>query len=85
MKAGLLGLGRMGLRHLEVLRGLKLDVVGASDMAEPARAKAAADFGVPANALFADAREMIEKIRPELLVVATTAPSHAASTCNDAF
>ena len=34
MKAALLGLGRMGLRHLEVLRGLKLDVVGASDVQE---------------------------------------------------
>ncbi len=36
---------------------------------------------MPANALFADAREMIEKTRPELLVVATTAPSHADFVC----
>lgn len=81
MKAALLGLGRMGLRHLEVLRALKLDVIGASDLQEQARAKAAADYGVPATALFADAREMIEKTRPELLVVATTAPSHADFVC----
>lgn len=81
MKAGLLGLGRMGLRHLEVLRGLNLDVVGASDLQEGARAKAAADYGVAQSALFADAREMIEKTRPELLVVATTAPSHAEFVC----
>jgi predicted dehydrogenase len=81
MKTALLGLGRMGLRHLEVLRGLKLDVVGASDLQEQARAKAAADYGVPANALFADARELIEKVKPELLVVATTAPSHADLVC----
>lgn len=81
MKAGLLGLGRMGLRHLEVLRSLNLDVVGASDLQEPARAKAAADYGVPMDALFADAGEMIEKVKPELLVVATTAPSHADFVC----
>jgi predicted dehydrogenase len=81
MKAGLLGLGRMGLRHLEVLRSLKLDVVGASDLQEVARTKAAADYGVPASALFTDAREMIEKLKPELLVVATTAPSHADFVC----
>jgi predicted dehydrogenase len=81
MKAGLLGLGRMGLRHLEVLRSLKLDVVGASDLQEPARAKAASDYGVPSSALFADAREMIETTGPELLVVATTAPSHAELVC----
>lgn len=71
----------MGLRHLEVLRALKLDVVGASDLQEQARAKAASDYGVPTGALFADAREMIEKVRPELLVVATTAPSHAEFVC----
>jgi predicted dehydrogenase len=60
---------------------LKLDVVGASDLQEQARAKAASDYGVPVSALFADAREMIEKTRPELLVVATTAPSHADFVC----
>ena len=81
MKAGLLGLGRMGLRHLEVLRALKLDVVGASDVQESARAKAGADFSLAPNTLFADGRDMIEKTRPELLVVATTAPSHAELVC----
>ncbi len=44
MKAALLGLGRMGLRHLEVMRSLNLDVVGVFDMQEPARAKAVADY-----------------------------------------
>lgn len=81
MRAGLLGLGRMGLRHLEVLRALKLDVVGVADLQEQARAKAASDCGVPAGALFADARKMIETTKPELLVVATTAPSHAEFVC----
>jgi predicted dehydrogenase len=71
----------MGLRHLQVLKDLKLDVVGVSDMQEAARAKAATDFGLPALALFADARDMIERAKPELVVIATTAPSHAELVC----
>ncbi len=71
----------MGLRHLQVLTDLKLDVVGAFDMQEPARAKAQADFGLPAQALFADARSMFERTRPEVAVIATTAPSHPDLVC----
>ncbi|MGM4906790.1 Gfo/Idh/MocA family protein [Tardiphaga sp. 866_E4_N2_1] len=81
MKTALVGLGRMGLRHLEVLRAVGVDVVGVSDMNEAARSKAATDFGLGAGALFADASDMIRHIKPELLVVATTAPSHAELVC----
>src|SRR5262249_12575893 len=81
VKAALVGLGRMGLRHLQVLKDLNLDVVGASDVQEAARAKAGADFGLSSSALFTDARDMIERTKPELVVVATTAPSHAEIVC----
>ena len=81
MKAALVGLGRMGLRHLAVLRDLGLDVVGTADLQEAAREKARSDFALPASALFADAREMVERLRPDLLVVATTAPAHAELVC----
>ena len=81
MKAALIGLGRMGLRHLQVLRELGLDVIGASDVQEAAREKARADFALPPAALFADAEDMVGKLKPELVVVATTAPSHASLVC----
>ena len=71
----------MGLRHLEVMRSLNLDVVGVFDIQEGARAKAIADFQLPASAAFADEREMLEQAKPEVLVVATTAPSHADLVC----
>src|SRR5204863_7283810 len=74
----------MGLRHLQVLREVGLDVVGASDMQEAAREKAHADFGLPPAALFVNAGEMIERLKPALVVVATTAPSHAALVCSAA-
>ncbi len=71
----------MGLRHLQVLRELKLDVVGIADIQQAAREKACAEFNVEAWAAFADAGEMIEKLKPELVVVATTAPAHARFVC----
>ena len=80
-KAAIAGLGRMGLRHLEVLRDLGLQVVGAADTQERARAKAAADFGLVEQALFADAEEMIERVCPEVMIIATTAPAHADLVC----
>jgi predicted dehydrogenase len=71
----------MGMRHLEVVRGLGLPVAGLADISAAAQDKAAADYGLPRDVLFSDAREMIEKTKPELLVVATTAPSHAELVC----
>ncbi len=81
MKAALIGLGRMGLRHLQVLKDLNIDVVGAADMQEVAREKARTGFALQSEVLFADANEMIERIKPELAVIATTAPSHAELVC----
>ena len=84
VKAALAGLGRMGLRHLQVLRDLSLEITAAADVQEQARAKAAAEFGLPSNAMFGDASEMIAQVRPDLMIVATTAPSHADLVCRAA-
>lgn len=74
----------MGLRHLGVARDLGLEVVGAADVQEGARAKAVADFNLPPGVLFGDAHEMLGRVEPELVVVATTAPSHAELVCHAA-
>ena len=81
MKAAVVGLGRMGLRHLQVLKDLKLEIAGVFDRQEVAREKARADFALPEQALFTDAREMLEQVNPELAVIATTAPSHPEFVC----
>jgi predicted dehydrogenase len=84
MKAAVIGLGRMGLRHVQVLRELDLPIIGASDTQHAARDKAAADFSLPASALFSDPVEMITRAKPEFVVVATTAPSHETLVCEAA-
>lgn len=80
MKTALVGLGRMGLRHLEVLRSLGLEVVGAADQGEAARAKGI-EAGIPKAGLFADAGDMLRSLKAECVVVATTAPSHCELVC----
>lgn len=79
--ACVVGLGRMGLRHLEVLRELSFRIVGVCDRQEAARAAAASQFSVESSALFVTAEEMLAKVVPDLLVVATTADSHCAVVC----
>jgi predicted dehydrogenase len=84
VKAAVAGLGRMGLRHLQVMRDLGLEITGAADVREQARTKAAAEFRLSAGAMFADAQEMIARVRPDLMIVATPAPSHADLVCRAA-
>lgn len=75
MNTALIGLGRMGLRHYEVLQRLKLDVVGAADLNADTHA-AAKDAGIAEAAIFTDAADMLEAVDAELVVIATTGPSH---------
>jgi predicted dehydrogenase len=83
MKTALVGLGRMGLRHLENLLSphLGLNIVGVCDPFEQCRGTAQEKASLPHSSLFADAGEMVVQTRPELLVIATTAPVHADLTC----
>ena len=81
MKAALIGLGRMGLRHLDNLLALKLDVVGVSDPFDTARLAAQSTAQLSDDCLFADAAEMLMQVKPEVLIIATTAPVHAKLTC----
>lgn len=83
MRTVLVGLGRMGLRHLSVAQSMCLDVIGAADRSEASFAKAI-EAGVPSERLYSDPIQMISQLRPELVIVATTAPSHCDLVCHSA-
>ncbi len=70
----------MGRRHAAVVKGLGLDLVGMADVNQDARALAATEVGLPADALWDDGGRMIEEASPECVVIATTAPTHADYT-----
>jgi predicted dehydrogenase len=81
MKAALIGLGRMGLRHLDNLLALKLEVVGVCDPFDQARVAAKEKASLSDDRLFVNPAELVAKAKPELLIIATTAPVHAELTC----
>ncbi len=81
MRAAVVGAGSMGRRHLQVLAELGLAVVGICDRRGEAAATAAAAHGLPERVVFTDPAAMLDRVRPQCVVVATTAPSHAELTC----
>lgn len=80
MRVAIIGMGRMGVRHLDAARRIGMSVCAVVDPSEQAIVAAIAQHGVGANEVFADATTMLESVRPEALVVATTAPTHASIT-----
>ncbi len=77
LRVAVIGLGRMGLRHVEAAHRLGMDVCGAADVSPAALQSVQEQHGVAAVACFNDAFEMLAKVRPEALVIATTAPTHS--------
>jgi predicted dehydrogenase len=76
MKTALVGLGRMGMRHAQVLRESGLQIAACADQRQKAIDELAGKYSIPDSGRFTDAIIMIESTKPELLVIATTAPSH---------
>jgi predicted dehydrogenase len=79
MKTVVLGLGRMGLRHLQAVRACGFVLAGAADPRPEARAEALS-VGVPADLLCDDAETLLARTQPECVVIAATAPAHAPLT-----
>jgi predicted dehydrogenase len=81
MKVAVLGLGRMGRRHLQVVRQLGWDIAGVADLHRDNLTVIADEFAIPTEGRFADPERLLETLRPQCVIVATTAPSHARLTC----
>ena len=75
MKAVLIGLGRMGLRHLQAMQQAGLEVIALSDLREESFA-AARTFLKSEAQFFTNPALMLEKVKAEVVVIATTATSH---------
>lgn len=77
LRAAIIGLGRMGMRHAHALQNLGMEICGAADTNLEALESVQSEYGVAPQMCFTDAREMIANVRPAALVIATTAPTHA--------
>ena len=81
MKIALIGVGRMGQRHIRVVRDLGLDLVGLCDQNAEALALVGKEYGIPPKQQFNSASALLEKTAPECVIIATTAPSHCEYVC----
>ncbi len=80
MKTVVLGTGRMGRRHIQVVRELGLDLAGICDSNPEALALAEKEQGVPARLHHSDASALLKEVRPQCVIIATTAPTHCEYT-----
>ncbi|MHC1783275.1 MAG: Gfo/Idh/MocA family protein [Anaerolineaceae bacterium] len=80
MKAVVIGTGRMGRRHIQVVKEMNLNLVGISDVNPESLTMAEREQGVSTSMHFLDTAEMLAKTRPEVVVISTTAPTHASYT-----
>ncbi len=81
INVAVIGLGRMGVRHIQAIKNLGMNLIGVADIATSSLNSVAAEFGVDENYCFLDAEKMLRTIKPQALVIATTAPSHAKLVC----
>lgn len=80
MNVAVVGMGRMGRRHVQAARSVGLKVCGISDINPESVASAGSEYGVSVDRQFPTLDAMLQRTKPECLVIATTAPSHAAYT-----
>ena len=81
MKCAIIGLGRMGRRHIHVVHSLGFEVVGVYDLFQGAIDETLKEFPALEGLVFVSAEALLKQSGAQLLIVATTAPSHAEFVC----
>src|SRR5215470_17506941 len=84
MNICIVGVGRMGRRHIASARAAGFAVEGIFDQSAEALATTLNDCGVEKAIAFTNAREMLQSVRPHAVVISTTAPSHHEFVCDAA-
>lgn len=81
LRIAIIGVGRMGRRHIKAAQELGHIIVGVADPSKQSLDLARSEHGVDENLHFTDALELIQKTMPECVIIGSTAPSHAPITC----
>lgn len=77
----IVGLGRMGRRHLQVAKNIGFEIVGIYDPLPEAVDRAIKEHELVHELVFDSALQMLQTTKPDVLVVASTAPSHCEYVC----
>jgi predicted dehydrogenase len=78
MRLAVVGLGRMGVRHIQAAKNLGMTICGVADVSSQAVDAVRTAHQLLPEACFVDAQDMLRAVKPEAVVVATTADSHFA-------
>jgi len=81
MKVCVIGVGRMGRRHVTAARSAGFELSGVSDQSPEALETTRAECNVERGMAFTDVAEMLAATRPDAIVISTTAPSHCEFVC----
>lgn len=81
MKTAILGVGRMGQRHIQVARDLELELVGICDQNPETLFAVGNEYGLAPERQFTDVAALLQQTQPECVIIATTAPTHSSYTC----
>jgi len=81
VKTVIIGSGRMGRRHIQVVHDLRLNLVGICDLNPEALSLATEENNIEPELHFTDVRHLLRQTEPECVIIATTAPTHCEYTC----
>jgi len=81
MNVAIVGAGRMGSRHFDVVQMLALDFLGFVDISVEALNKAGINHGLDSQKLFSSLETLLSKKIPDILIISTTADSHSYYAC----
>jgi predicted dehydrogenase len=81
MKICVIGVGRMGRRHITAARNAGFQLAGIFDQSPEAVASTLTECKVDKAIAFSDAGQMLAAVGPDAVVVSTTAPSHCEFVC----
>ena len=84
MKVAIIGVGRMGERHISVVKKLGMEIVGLFDQNDELVLNVASKNKLNLTNQCKDISQLYNKQLPDAVVVSTTAPSHYSYVCEAA-
>ncbi|CAM8363498.1 MviM Predicted dehydrogenases and related proteins [Candidatus Methylopumilus universalis] len=81
IKIAVIGIGRMGLRHIQVIDKMDMDLVGIFDTNNQAMELAQTQFKLTSKQIFTNLEQLFNIAAPECLIIATTADFHCTLAC----
>lgn len=81
MRICLIGTGRMGRRHILAAKNVNFEIAGIYDPLPDAITLALDEQKLSPSIVFSSVEEMLSTVKPDAIVVSSTAPSHCEYVC----